>query len=121
MGHMLPYGKPPEVGVTIYHYDDAGRLMWSAQSVPGLPDVGRVDMDTKVDPVTRTKDFHHETCQGVRGVTDTFWRDGRHWCTGCYSLKYGANPWLEPENWGKKIALDQAPLTVAQRMKGSGS
>lgn len=111
IGQMLPYGKPDTVTkkVIVKHQGRNGAV-WTTESLEftGVKDVGAPE-DTRVEPARRTKDFHHDDCHGRTGVSNVFWRDGRYWCQGCYELRYSANPWLEPEKWGKPQPQPAAP------------
>lgn len=118
VGNMLPYGRPETVerGVLVQHKGRDGRVLWTTETIVhnGLNDVGRPD-DTRVDPVKRTKDFHHDDCHGKKGVDAVFWRDGRYYCQSCYEFRYGSNPWLEPELWGREPEPPALPLTIRER------
>lgn len=95
----IHYGKPEMVTVTVREpvYEN-GNIRWVSHTdtVPGTSTDSRTARDTGPLPRTeRTQGFHHDKCEGQRGIKWLYRRDGRDWCRPCYEFRFGISPYLD--------------------------
>jgi len=95
----IPFGKPETVEVTVRTpvYEN-GNIRWvtHTERVVGTSSDSRTARDTPPMPRNqRTLDFHHDGCEGRRGVRWLYRRDGRDWCRPCYEFRFGISPYLD--------------------------
>jgi hypothetical protein len=113
-GNYLPYGKPAEVVIEHHAAEKLsdGRVIDAVyvEKFAGFT----TDSSTKPRANPDRGDFHDGHCSKRVGVGRVWEREGRDWCHGCYTMRFGEEPPADlfvrarkPPRRAKKTALER--------------